>query len=487
MTSEAPAVNVQVAEKLVRLVTTPKRIKVAVGGRGGSKSIAFGDCFLKFCADGEQLCCLREFQNSIDDSVHGLLKSRIEALGATGFYAAAGAIQHDSGGSIIYKGLARNVQAIRSLFGIKRAWVEEAQTLSDESVEVLLPTIREPASELWFSMNRGSSKDPIAVRLLKPYERELKKHGWYEDDDILIVQINYDDNPFFPAVLEQERQRDLKKLPRAKYDHIWKGAYGDTVPNAIILPEWFDACVDAHEKLGFEALGAEVVAHDPAENSDSKALAHRHGSVIVEAKESGAGDVNEGCDWATGYAHDVKADEFIWDADGMGLSLKRQISEAFDGTRTEFTPFHGAAGVSDPDADYEPVSGEDKAKAKTNKQAFVNRRAQRYWQLRDRVYRTYLAVKHGEKFRAADELISFSSKISCLEQLRAELCRIPRKENGTGRIQIMTKPEMKSKNIDSPNLADSVMMTMEGGRLRPNEQEPESYDVPDAHSAFRSR
>lgn len=477
-------VTVTVAEKLVPLLTKRKRLKIAVGGRGATKSIGIGDAFLKWAADGEQLCGAREFQSSIDDSVHRLLQARIQALGAEGFHVAAKSIQHESGGSIIYKGLARNIQAIRSLYGIKRIWLEEGQTLSDETIEVLLPTIREGDSEVIITMNRGSSKDPVAQRFLKRHEKDLARVGYYEDDEILIVQINWRDNPWFPKVLQEERLRDFEQLPRARYDHIWEGAYSDTVANAIILPEWFDACIDAHVKLGFAPQGAEVVAHDPADSGDAKALAYRHGSVIVDVQERTFGDVNEACDWATDYAIDVKADEFHWDTDGMGVSLKRQIADALKGKKVALAPFSGASSPDRPDQQYDPIDGEVK-KAKTNAETFKNKRAQYYWALRDRCYKTYQAVTKG-KYLPPDELISFSSAIKVMDELRAEVCRIPRKDNGSGRIQILTKAEMKAMGIDSPNMADALMMALAGGYVKRAAVQVDT-SIPVAHSAFRSQ
>lgn len=477
-------VTVRLPERMVPLLMKPKRVKIAVGGRGGAKSITFGDAFLKYCSDGERLCCAREFQNSIDDSVHQLLQSRISALGASGFTVNASDIEHASGGSIIYKGLARNVDAIRSLYGIKRIWVEEAQTLSERTLEVLLPTIREDKSELWFSLNRGSSRDPFARRMLARHEAELAKHGFYEDDETLIVQINWRDNPWFPEVLNRERLRDLAVLPRARYDHIWEGAYSDTIDNAIILPEWFDACVGAHLKLGFKPRGAEVVAFDPADTGhDAKAIAHRHGAVILHVEDWKDGQVDDACDRATAYANRVKADDFVWDGDGLGAGLKRQISDAFDGTRVSLRMFRGSAEPDRPDAIHDPIDGEV-AKAKTNRDTFYNLRAQRYWDLRDRMFRTYQAVAKGQ-YHDPDSLLSFAPSIPCLAQLRAEVCRIPRKENGAGRLQIMSKVEMRSKGIDSPNCADALMMTLSAGNATLKAAPAVEVSIPRAFSAWR--
>lgn len=449
--------TIQVAEKLIPLIVTPKRIKIAVGGRGASKSIAFADCFVKYCEDGERLCCAREFQNSIDDSVHSLIKSRIDSLGAA-CKPTATSIVSQKGGEIFYRGLARNPESLKSMYGVKRIWVEEAQTLSEKTLDLLEPTIRESGSELWFSLNRGSSKDPFAKRMLNKYEKHLQRHGFYEDENCLIVQINWWDNPFFPGVLNQTRLKDKENLSSAKYAHIWEGAYSDTVENAIIEPDWFDACIDAHKKLGFAAQGQERVAYDPADTGDAKAVAYIHGVVVKQVKSNNAGTVDTATDWACDFAHSIKPDSFTWDADGMGAGLKRQIMDAFKGKKIHVEAFHGSHGADYPDSRYQPLDGDSKT-AKTNRETFFNCRAQYYWMLRDRMFKTWQAVTKN-KYINPDELISFSSDIEELQGLRSELCRIPRKFNGAGRIQLMSKPDMKKEGIDSPNMADAVMMLM---------------------------
>ena len=181
--------QIQIAQKLLPLLTTPKRTKIAVGGRGGSKSVAFADVVVKRCDDGARICCAREFQNQIDESVHPLIKSRIDHLGAMCSYDKTSVISRQ-GGEIFYRGLSRNPTGIQSMFGVKLMWIEEGQALSEATLDALSPTIREPDSEIWISMNRGSSKDPISQRYLAPYEREIAKYGFYEDDDILIIEIN---------------------------------------------------------------------------------------------------------------------------------------------------------------------------------------------------------------------------------------------------------------------------------------------------------
>ena len=456
-----PSLNVP--EKL-ECFLRPKRIKIAVGGRGGAKSMSLADMLLfKMQTESAKVLCGREYQNSIGDSVHSLFESEIDRLGITeSFDVMRDEIKCSSGGGTIYKGLARNPESVKSLSGVDIFWGEEAQTFSEKSLELLAPTIREGDSELWFTMNLGSSNDPMSQRYIKPFEKILFRDGYYEDDMHMIVLINYYDNPWFPKELEMERVRDFERLSRARYDHVWLGAYSDEVPDAIIKPEWFDACIDAHLKLGFEPRGAEIVAHDPSDTgSDDKGLSHRHGSVFLELKARDIGTVNEGMDWATGYAIENGVDTFIWDGDGMGASLLRQADIAFRGKGIDYYTFRGSEMPANANAIYDgdTIISASKKKGKTNRKMFRNKRAQFYWMLRDRCYRTYRAVEHNE-YANPDELISFSSQIECLDMARAEVCGVPRKQNANGFVQIATKKEMLAMKIESPNIADSIMMNL---------------------------
>ena len=321
--------------------------------------------------------------------------------------------------------------------------------------------------------NPMSSADPFSQRFIVPFEKELNRNGYYEDDLHIIVVCNYTDNPMFPDVLEQERKYDEDHLTRNEYEHIWLGKFNDSIDNAIIPVEWFNAAIDAHIKLGFKPTGAKVVSHDPSDTGpDSKGLAMRHGSVVLDVREMVTGDVNDGCDWATDYAIDNSADLFVWDCDGLGVTLRRQVSEAFEGKHTKFEMFKGSEGADNPADIYQSDKGVTQSDSRTNKQTFKNKRAQYWWKLRDRFYNTHRAISKGE-YVDPDTMISLSSDIDCLEQLRAEVCRIPRKPNGNGLIQIMSKDELLTKHkIASPNLGDALMMNM----VVPNPP-PETIDL----------
>ncbi len=470
--------NIEIVEKLLRLFQKEKRIKIAVGGRASTKSTGVADYVAAQMANGQLWCCAREHQNSIEESVHRTLLEEIERIGLDGFTDTKNGIAHESGGRNFYRGLSRNITSLKStLSGIDGLWIEEGEDLSENTLRVLTASVRLNATdsqrliagedvkmpEIIITMNRGHSNGAVAKKWLKRADKELKRCGYYEDDTVLIVEVNYTDMPkewFEASGLEVERQDDFERMSRAEYNHKWLGDYLDEVENSIIQTEWFDAAIDAHIKLGFKPRGALVTAHDPSdEGGDSKGYALRHGSVFTDIRENLNADVNDGCDWATGLAINAQADYFAWDCDGMGVSLKRQVKDSFDGKKIETFMFKGSESPSNPDRIYQPLDDEVRHNAKTNKETFKNKRAQYYWRLRDRFYNTYRAVVHGD-YIDPDNLISLCSSIENLELIKSEVCKVPRKVNGNGLIQIMSKPDMKKLGIPSPGMADSMMMTM---------------------------
>lgn len=467
--------------KLELVLTSTKRFVIVIGGRGSGKSVGVADiCLIDAKDNGAKTYCLREYQSSIRNSIHSLLKEEIERLEFSGFEVQDNGIKRNGTDAFQFAGLARNVDSIKSAHGFKRFQVEESQFISADSLKALTPTARkkpmkgkpteledvvdDPSSNvsMIFIANPGSSEDPFSKRFITPFKSALDRDGYYEDDLHLIVVVNYNDNPWYHlSGLEDERQWDYENLDRALYDHIWLGAFNDSVESALIKAEWFDACVDAHKKLGFAATGARVAAHDASDlGPDSKGFAARHGSVVQIVEEKEDGTVNEGGHWAAGEAIKYQSDAFTWDGDGMGIALTEQIGHDFSGKHTMLSVFRGSESPDFPDAIYSPSMMAHVANQKTNADSFRNKRAQYYYELRDRCYRTYRAVEHGE-YHDPDKMISFDSSINSLSKLRAELCRMPIKPNGNGLFELYTKQEMKSKfKMASPNLADSVMMLM---------------------------
>ena len=494
-------ISIDYVENLHPVFTKPKRIKIIVGGRGSTKSTGIADYVAAKMFNGELWCCARENQNSIEESVHRTIMDEIDRLSLPGFQDTKTSIVHSSGGRCFYRGLSRNITSLKStLSGIDGLWIEEGEDISSNTLRVLTASVRLNAKdteklldgkslesiedldeliknsdvkmpEIIITMNRGTRTGAVAQKWLARAEKELKRNGYYEDDTVMVVQMNYTDMPkswFIASGLEQERLDDYEKLSRAGYNHKWLGDYLEEVENSIIKPEWLEACIDTHklEKLekAFKPLGARIAAHDPSDSgSDSKGFAIRHGSVVTHVKEKTTGEIDEGCDWATFHALDLKADWFVWDGDGMGTGLKRQVSQSLDGTRTQYYMFKGSLsgkGQDNAEKVYQKDFGSKASNPKTFAETFKNNRAQYYIALRDRIYNTYKCVEKGE-YVDPSEMISFdSSGIDNIDQLKSELCRVPRVENGNGLYQIMNKKEMKANDIDSPNLGDCIMMLM---------------------------
>lgn len=220
-------VNAQFPDKLAFLFQ-PMRYKVARGGRGSGKSWSFARALLIQAASSPLLVlCTREVQKSIKDSVHKLLSDQIQALGLGSFYEIFETeIRGRNGSKFIFAGLStQTVESIKSLEGCDRVWCEEAQAITKRSWDVLTPTIRKAGSEIWISYNPELDTDPTHQRFtVNP------------PDDCESVLVNYVDNPWFPDVLEKERQRCQKTDPKA-YPNIWEGECKPAVEGAIYYDE----------------------------------------------------------------------------------------------------------------------------------------------------------------------------------------------------------------------------------------------------------
>ena len=453
--------HIQIPRKAQPILTTKAKIIVLMGGRSSAKSETVGRETLKRCqTEAADVLCGREYQNSIDESVHKLYKGLIRDIPIPGFRVDKQKIDCTTGGGIRFRGLDRSPSSIQSYQDFKYFWGEEAHAFSQETIDIVIPTFRAPGYKLFFTANPQSSADPFSKRFILPFLADINAKGIHEDEMHLVIKMNWRDNPWHRE-LEPQRLWDYDNLSRAKYDWIWEGAFNDSVEDALIMAEWFDACIDAHKRLGFKAEGIRFSSHDPSDTGpDDKGFAFRHGSVLLDLREKTAGDINEGADWALDLAINHNSDAFTWDCDGMGVGLNRDVTRAFVGKHTVVSMFKGSEGVDHPDAIFNPVDKTPVQDQKTTKDAIKNKRAQYYFELRQRIYRTYLAVEKG-MYQNPDDLLSFDSSITLLPDLRSELCRMPVKPNGAGKFELYTKPEMKAKfKFKSPNLSDSVMMLM---------------------------
>lgn len=209
-------IDVELAEPFLPLVTQSYRYKVYYGGRGSAKSWSFARALLVLAMQRPMLIvCLRQFQASIADSVHRILKSQIELMGLqTWYYVTDKTITCiPTRSEFIFKGIHHHTMEIKSLEGADIAWAEEAQLFSEESWRILAPTIRKAGSELWVSFNPEKEDDPTSKRFIgRVHPRAL------------IKKVSWRDNPWLTPELEEERLWMLRTDPDA-YDHVWEGEF----------------------------------------------------------------------------------------------------------------------------------------------------------------------------------------------------------------------------------------------------------------------
>lgn len=220
--------KVDVPAKLAPLLQ-PCRYKGAHGGRGGAKSHFFATlAVLTNYQRPARGVCIREVQNSIRDSAKQLIEDKIAQMGLDAFFTITrDEIRGLNGSLMIFRGMQSfNAHNIKSLEGFDWAWLEEAQTISARSLRLLRPTIRKDGSEIWASWNPRHDTDAIDEFL----------RGAHKPSDAKVVEINWDDNPWFPDVLRREMEQDYASDPEMA-DHVWGGGY-EIITDAAYYARW---------------------------------------------------------------------------------------------------------------------------------------------------------------------------------------------------------------------------------------------------------
>lgn len=415
------------------------RYKIAYGGRGSGKSWTIARLLVEISRRTKvRIFCARELQNSISDSVITLLSDTIYRNGYQAeFDIQRQAVYHfGTGSEFIFYGIKNNPTKIKSLEGVDICWVEEAEAVTKESWDILIPTIRKSGSEIWVSFNPKNILDDT-------YQRFIES----PPNDSIVLKVNYTDNPFFEETALKAEMEECKERDYELYRHIWEGEPVADSDMVIIKPVWIEAAIDAHIKLGFEAIGDKRIGFDVAdEGEDSNATTYAHGSVVLDVQDWHRGDVIDSSNRVNQYALEKQADLITYDSIGVGAGVKAHLGRV---ARTQIEGFNAGGAVLDPDYEYMP--------GKTNKDMFSNVKAQAWWQVRDRFYKTYRALKFNDKY-PVDELISLSSSIENIKYLQAELSRPYVDYDQNGRVKVESKKDMLKRGIKSPNMADSLIM-----------------------------
>lgn len=230
--------TILIPERLEKLLW-PKRRKIIFGGRGSAKTRTIISILTEFSRmQSERIVCLREIMKSIADSSYQELVDEISRKGhSEDFRITESKIRVPfTGSSFSFDGMLRNVTKLKGYAGATRAWVEEGENVSRESLDVLAPTLRASGSELWFSFNPREETDPIWADLVAPYW-DKAVDGIYEDDENLIIECNFEHNPWLTDELKLERDR-MAKVDPDRYMWIWCGKFRRRSDVKVLNGKW---------------------------------------------------------------------------------------------------------------------------------------------------------------------------------------------------------------------------------------------------------
>lgn len=480
-TDEEP--DVLLVPKLEPLILKHKKYKCMFGGRGGMKTrFAQNVMASQVAATGCKVYALRERMTALKESIYSGIETTIRRMGLGGFLPVPSRweIRHSSRGKFVFGGM-QNIIDMKGSADFKYFLMEEAEKTSQNTIDTLGPTLRDvPGAELWYLWNTASSEDPMSKEFISPYQAELDRDGFYEDEYHYIVKLTYKDNPWFEhdESLQAEIKKDSMKMAKkimskARFKGIWNGDFNDACATSIIQEDWFDACIDAHKKLGFEGRGVSIATADPSDvGTDPFGFAIRTGVVFSHIQEIDGENGNRKMDEACKLAILNQVDSFGYDADGLGATLRDNVANAFNGKKVQINAYKGSETPHNPDSDFKSqvaATNRDDKILKV-KDVLKNKKAQNITSFADRVYRTYEAVVEG-KYYDPETLVSFDSETiepRMMQKLKAEACKVPTKPGST--IQFYTKPEMrrgvtmpdgKKMIIPSPNLFDSVIISFD--------------------------
>jgi phage terminase large subunit len=239
------AVQIEIPAKLIPVFEGEADVRGAYGGRGSAKTRSFAKMLAVrgyiygMAGVTGQLLCARQFMNSLDDSSLEECKRAIEDEPfLSAWYEIGDKYIRSKCGRIWFSfaGLDRNIASIKSKGRILICWVDEAEPVTDEAFRTLIPTLREEGdgwnAELWVTWNPKRKKAAVETRFRDSTDPLIK-----------VVELNWRDNPKFPAKLERERQRDLAERPE-HYDHIWEGGYATVVEGAYFAKHLAKAKLD---------------------------------------------------------------------------------------------------------------------------------------------------------------------------------------------------------------------------------------------------
>ncbi|WP_174804366.1 PBSX family phage terminase large subunit [Martelella limonii] len=395
-----------------------------------------------------RVLCIRRFQNKIQESVYTELKWAIAHLELEAEYDVQKTtiIHLRTGSEFVFYGIERNLEEIKGTSDIDILWVEEAEKLTEEQWTVIAPTIRK--------------EDSLSILLFNP--KFVTDYVWKNfvintPPHCVVHQINYDENPF----LSEKALRDIAAMQvrdPETFEHIYGGVPLGDSEYSIFKRRWLDACIDADKALGLTLEGRNVIGFDPADDGEDKcATADKIKGVFqnVEDWSSDKDELVQNAKKVWGKARILGA-TISYDTIGVGAFVGGYVDEQNEanGASVEHFAFHAGGAVMDPD---EP-SDEQNDNSPTNRNEYLNLKAQAWARTAHKAMLTFNAVVRGHSIRPED-VLSFSSSMGQekLDALFTELC-IPWWVESEGKKRVVPKLKLKKDmGVKSHNLADAVI------------------------------
>lgn len=400
-------VIVNIPKRFEPLLNGDQRNKLYYGGRAGGKSFAFADSLLLLGRIRKLfIACVREVQNSIKDSVYKLLKDRADYYGFDDYRFYEDRIENIvTGTRFVFKGLKdQNKQNIKSLEGVDICWIEEGQSITKDSWDVLNPTIRKKGSQIWVSMNREQENDPIWVAI-----------ATNPDERTFVGKVNYYDNPYCP----EEMKYLAEKCKAEDYDdylHIWEGEpvqQGNTkLIGAKAVREAFTPKMDS-------STSPLVIGLDVARfGDDSTVFCFRKGRWCYKFETYKKKDTVEVANIATNLIKELHPARLFVDDTGVGGGVTDMLKDRGFGQIVRGINFQHKA---------------------INDERYSNRRAEMWDGIR--------------------EWLNDTVQLPQDEGLLDDLCAVNKKYDTRGRLQLETKEDVKKRLGRSPDKADALALT----------------------------
>jgi phage terminase large subunit len=444
----------------------PARFKVSYGGRGSSKTRTVITILVNnVLYSGWRVVCFRELMEAIAESSYQEIVEEIDRRNLTAFFdiTKTEISCPSSGGVFKFSGIRASSkrlqnQKLKGFSNFDAAFIDEGESITKDSWNALVPTMRKAGSEIFVCFNPASPLDFIyQTFVVEPiYPAEL--HGRPYS---IVLKVNYTDNPFFPQELADDAEL-MRKTDPELYRHVYLGEPVADNALAIIKPAWVEASIDAHLHIAdFPMGGGKIGGMDISggvegdiiapKSSDPNALAWRYGCVLAGLEEWHDDDPNK----AAQHAHPIimreGLDTLHIDDIGVGASVKGEFErlqrEAAPPRKTDYIGWTASEKPTDPDREYQP--------GKTHGDMFANLKAQGWGTLGDRFRNTWQA-RNGLAYDP-ELLISLPSGLPMLQKLKGELSA-PRRESVNGRMKVEGKKSLKARGIPSHNLADAVVM-----------------------------